>query len=95
MELELAKRIALDCVRPVLGTTGGPGSLSRLILHHSNLKELTGLKARLTLLRVMRREMHACKEHGSGSVPPSRATRKAWDSNLYQQPANFSVPTGL
>ena len=91
MELERAKRIALDCARAVLGTTGG--RLSRIIPHHS--KEAARLKARLTLLRVVRREIHARKEYGSRSVPPSRAMRKAWDSGLYPQPADFSMLTGL
>jgi hypothetical protein len=85
MELERAKRIALDCARSVLGTTGG--RLSRIIPHPS--KEAKRLKARLTLLRVVRREIHARKEHGSRSVPPSRAMRKVWDSSLYPQPAKF------
>jgi hypothetical protein len=57
--------------------------------HHS--KEAARLKARLTLLRVVLREIHARKEQFSRSVPPSRAMRKAWDSGLYPQPADFSI----
>ena len=63
-ELERVKQIALDCARTVLGTTGGKGL--RIIPHHS--KEARRLKARLTLLRVVRREVHARKEQGSGFV---------------------------
>jgi ribonuclease HI len=90
-ELESVKRIALDCARSVLGTTGG--RLSRIIPHHS--KEAKRLKARLTLLRVVRREIHARKEQDGGSVPPSRAMRKVWDAGLYPQPADFSILRGL
>ena len=86
-ELERVKRIALDCARSVLGTSGG--SLSRIIPHHS--KEAKRLKARLTLLRVVRREIHSCKEQDRGSVPPTRAMRRIWDSGLYPQPADFSM----
>ena len=57
-ELERMKRIALDCARTVLGTTGG--RLLRIIPHHS--KEARRLKARLNLLRVVRREIHARRE---------------------------------
>ena len=91
MELERVKRIALDCARTVLGTTGG--NVLRIIPHHS--KEARRLKARLTLLRVVRREIHARKDQGSGSVPPSRAMRKAWDTGLWPQPASFSVLSAL
>ena len=87
MELERTKRIALECARSVLGTTGG--SLSRIIPHHS--KEAKRLKARLTLLRVVRREIHSRKEQDGGSVPPSRAMRRVWDSGLYPQPADLSM----
>ncbi len=91
MELELAKQIALDCARAVLSTNGG--RFSRIIMHHS--KEAARLKARLTLLRVVWREIHARKEYDSRSVPPCRAMRKAWDSGLYPQPADFSMLMGL
>ncbi len=57
LELEWAKSIALDCVREVLGITGG--KLSCVIQHHS--KEAKRCKASLSLLRVVRREIHACK----------------------------------
>ena len=89
LELDRAKRIALDCAREVLGITGG--KLSRIIPHHS--KEAKRLKARLTLLRVVRREIHARKE--LGGVWPSRAMRKAWDAGLYPQPADFAMLRGL
>ena len=49
LELDRAKRVALDCAREVLGVTGG--KLSRIIPHHS--KEAKRLKARFTLLRVV------------------------------------------
>ena len=90
-ELERVKRIALDCARTVLGTTGG--NLLRIIPHHS--QEARRLKARLTLLRVVRREVHARKEQGSVLVSPSRAMRRVWDSGLWPQPASFSVLSAL
>ena len=90
-ELERIQRIALDCARSVLGMTGG--KISRIIPHHS--KEAKRLKARLTLLRVVRREIHARKEQGGGSTPPSKAMRKAWDAGLWPQPASFSVLSAL
>ncbi len=65
----------------------------RIIPHHS--KEARRLKARLTLLRVVRREIHARKVQGSNPVPPSRAMRKAWDSGLWPQPASFSRLSAL
>ena len=65
----------------------------RIIPHHS--KEARRLKARLNLLRVVRREVHARKEQGSGFVPPSKAMRRVWDSGLWPQPASFSVLTAL
>ena len=89
LELDRAKGIALDCAREVLGITGG--KLSRIIPHHS--KEAKRLKARLTLLRVVRREIYARKE--LGGVGPSRAMRKAWDAGLYPQPADFATLRGL
>jgi hypothetical protein len=61
LELDQAKRIALDCARKVLGISGG--GLSLIIQHHS--KEAKQLKAFLTLLRVVRREIHARKEMGA------------------------------
>jgi hypothetical protein len=91
LELDRAKRIALDCAREVLGITVTGGKLSRIIPHHS--KEAKRLKARLTLLRVVRREIHARKE--LGGVWPSRAMRKAWDAGLYPQPADFAMLRGL
>ena len=91
LELERTKRIMLDCARAVLGTTGG--GLSRIIPHHS--KEAKRLKARLTLLRVVRREIHARRELDGDSVPPSRAMRKAWDAGLYPKPADFAILRGL
>ena len=90
-ELERMKRIALDCARTVLGTTGG--RLLRIIPHHS--KEARRLKARLNLLRVVRREIHARREQSGRLVPPSRAMRRAWDAGLYPQPAEFRTLTAL
>ena len=58
MELERTKRIELGCEHSVLGTTGG--RQSHIILHH--LKEAKLLKAHLTLLQVVRREVHSSKE---------------------------------
>ena len=47
----------------------------RIILHHS--KEAKRLKARLTLLRVVQREIHASKEQGGGSLNVCLACRKS------------------
>ena len=90
-ELDRSKKIAIDCAREVLGVTGG--KLSRIIPHHS--KEAKRLKARLTLLRVVRREVHARKGQVGLLVPPSRAMRKVWDAGLYPQPAAFTTLRGL
>ncbi len=87
--MDLAKRIALDCAQEVQGIPGG--KLSRIIPHHS--KEAKRLKARLTLLRVVQRVIHARKE--LGGVWPSRAMCKAWDAGLYPQPADFATLRGL
>ena len=54
LELEVTKRVALDCARAMLGTTGG--RRMRLIPHHS--EAVKRLKRRLTLLRVVRREIY-------------------------------------
>ncbi len=90
-ELERVKQIALDCARTVLGTTGG--KVLRIIPHHS--KEVWRLKARLTLLKVVRREIRSRKEQGRGLALPSRAMRRVWDSGLWPQPATFSIPSAL
>ena len=55
--------------------------------YHS--KEARQLKAHLTLLRVVRREVHARQELHSELQPPSRAMRKVWDSGLYPEPDRF------
>ena len=90
-ELERVKQIALDCARTVLGTTGG--KVLRIIPHHS--KEVRRLKARLTLLKVVRREIYSRKEQGRGLALPSRAMRRVWDSGLWPQPATFSILSAL
>ena len=89
--LERIKRLALDCARTVLGTTGG--RTLRIIPHNS--KEARRLKERLTLLRVVRREIHARKEQHGQPSPPSKAMRRAWDAGLYPQPAEFRTLTEL
>ena len=90
-EWEKIKRAALDCARTVLGTTGG--RTLRIIPHNS--KEARRLKERLTLLRVVRREIHARKEQHGQPSPPSKAMRRAWDAGLYPQPAEFRTLTEL
>ena len=62
-----------------------------LIPHHS--KEFRKLKERLSLLKVVRREIHARRNNGQRS--PSRAMRRAWDEGLYPQPCSFSVLSSL
>jgi hypothetical protein len=78
VELDRSKTIAIDCAREVLGITGGKLSRIIMIQHHS--KEAKPLKARLTLLRVVQREIHARKELDGVLRPPSRAMRKVWDA---------------
>ena len=90
-ELERIKESALECARAVLGTTGG--RLLRILPHHS--KEDNRLKARLTLLRMVQRELYVRQDHADRIVPPSRAMRKAWDAGLIPQPADFSLLTGV
>ena len=53
------------------------------------------LKARLSLLSVVQRDIHARKELKGDLVPPSSTMCKVWDSGLYQQPADFSILRGL
>ena len=88
-EWERVKRIALDCAKAVFGTTGG--RLPRIIPHRS--QEERRLKARLTLLRVVRRELYALKN--SLVATTTRAIRRVWDMGLYPQPANVGVLKGL
>ena len=90
-ELEVTKRVALDCAHAILGTTGGRRLC--IIPHHS--EAVNWLKSRLTLLRVVRREIHSRKEHGQRNLPPSRAMRRAWDAGLYPKPADSKCLTGL
>ncbi len=73
----------------VFGTTGG--RLPRIIPHRS--QEQRRLKARLTLLRVVQRELYALKN--SLVATTTRAIRRAWDAGLYPQPANVGVLKGL
>ncbi len=83
-ELEKAKRVALDCAREVLGTTGGTLSV---LPNHS--RETRQLKARLNLLKVVRREIKARQKNSSSSVPPSKAMRKVWDTGWWPRPTTF------
>jgi hypothetical protein len=90
-ELDHAKHIALDCARSVLGTTGG--KIGRLIPHHS--VAVKRLKARLTLLKVARREIHSRKALGNNMESPTRAMRRVWDAGLYPEPAQFQMLSSL
>ena len=88
--LEQMKQVAVDCARKVLGEAGG--KMRSLIPHHS--KEFRKLKERLSLLKVVRREIHARRNNWQRS--PSRAMpRRAWDEGLYPQPCSFSVLSSL
>jgi hypothetical protein len=73
----------------VLGTTGG--RLARIIPHSS--QEEQRLKARLTLLRLVRRELYALKN--SLVMTPTRSMHRVWDIGLYPQPASVAVLKGL
>ena len=88
-QLEQMKQVAVDCARKVCGEAGG--KMRSLIPHHS--KEFRKLKERLTLLKVVRREIHARRNTGQQS--PSRAMRRAWDEGLYPQPCSFLVLSSL
>jgi hypothetical protein len=79
----------LDCARKVFGEAGG--KMRSLIPHHS--REFRKLKERLTLLKVLRREIHA--RRNTEQQRPSRAMRRAWDEGLYPQPCSFSVLSSL
>ena len=65
--------------------------MSRIIPYRS--QEERRLKARLTLLRVVRRELYAFKS--SLGVTPTRAMRRVWYMGLYPQPANAAALKGL
>ncbi len=56
-ELEQMKQIALVCARKILGEAGGKTEMHSLISHKS--KEYRKLKAQMTRLTVVRREIHA------------------------------------
>ena len=88
-QLEQMKQVALDCARRVLGETGG--KIRSLIPHHS--RQFRKLKARLTLLKVVWREIHA--RRNTGQQMPSRAMRSVWDGGLYPRPCNFSALSSL
>jgi hypothetical protein len=88
-QLEQMKQVAVDCARKVLGEAGD--KMRSLIPHHS--KEFRKLKERLSLLKVVLREIHARRSNGQQS--PSRAMRRAWDEGLYPQPCSFSVLSPL
>jgi hypothetical protein len=75
-QLEQMKQVTVDCARKVLGEAGGK---MRLIIPH-HLKEFRKLKERLSLLKVVRRKIHARRNNGQQS--PSRAMRRAWDEGL-------------
>ena len=90
-ELDHAKHVALDCARSVLGTTGG--RIGRIIPHHS--AAVQRLKARLTLLKVARREIQSRKALGNDTESPSRAMRRVWDAGLYPEPAQFQMLSSL
>ncbi len=47
------------------------------------------VKARLNLLKVVQREIKACQNKGSSSVPQSKAMRKVWDSGWWPRPTTF------
>jgi hypothetical protein len=83
-ELERVQRVALDRARELLGTTGGT---LRVLPNHS--RETRQLKARLNLLKVVRREIRARQNNSGSSVPPSKAVRKVWNSGWWPRPATF------
>ncbi len=64
-----------------------------LIPQHS--EEFRTLEARLTLLKVVLREIHDRRK--KGLQKPSRAMRtgRTWDAGLYPQPADFATLSSL
>jgi hypothetical protein len=86
--LEQYKKVALDCARAELGTSGG--KMRSLIPHHS--REARRLLARLALLKVVRREIYARRD--SGPQMPSRAMRTR-GCILIQRTSALSQHSGL
>jgi len=87
--LDQAKKVAMGCARSILGERGG--QLKRFVPHIS--EEGRKFKGRLSLLRVVKREIYSRK--GQGAMPPSKAMRQAWDAGLYPQPASFQLMSDL
>ena len=86
-QLDHIKRMALDQARSLLGTTGG--RIRSLIPHHS--EQFKKLTARLSLLKVVRREVTARRDTEHLSLPPTKAMRRVWDAGLYPKPAEFAI----
>ena len=90
--LEHVKQVALAQARLLLGMTGG--RIRSLIPHHSGqFKKLT---ARLSLLKVVRREIAARNDREQMMpLPPTKAMRRVWDAGLYPKPAEFATLSEL
>ena len=89
--LDNVKRIALDQARSLLGTTGG--KMRSLIPHHS--AQFKKLCARLSLMKVVRREIAGRRDGEQVVLPPTKAMRRVWDAGLYPKPAEFATLSAL
>ena len=89
--LDCMRRVAVNCARSILGTTGGRMRAS--VPRHSS--EFITLRSRLALLRVVRREIYQRQLAGSRPSQPSRAMKRAWDGGWYPAPATFAALSDL
>jgi len=90
-QLERMRRVSVNCARTVLGVTGGD---IRPIAPRQS-PEFRKLRAQLSLLQVVRREIYQRQLAGAEQGRPSRAMRKAWDRGLYPEPATFAALSAL
>ena len=90
-QLEHMRRVSVNCARTVLGVTGGD---IRPIAPRQS-PEFRKLRAQLSLLQVVRREIYQRQLAGAEQGRPSRAMRKAWDRGLYPEPATFAALSAL
>jgi len=86
-QLDNIKRVALDQARSLLGTSGG--KMRSLIPHHS--AQFKKLSSRLSLLKVVRREIAGRRDGEQVFLPPTKAMRRVWDAGLDPKPAEFAT----
>ena len=64
-----------------------------LIPHHS--EQFKKMTARLSLLKVVRREITARRDMELLFLPPTKAMCRVWDAGLYPKPAEFATLSAL